>query len=440
MYVSRNGNKARFFASSRKGFKMRNRSLIILLSVGGICLAAGCETEFTSLPQGDAGGTGGTMGTSQPVQRWDESPITGASGTSGTGQAVAGSGGNATAVATGGVMEPVATGGVGGDTPVAGGTPVAGTIPVGGGGVVDVVAGSGGTIEQPPQDAGVIPPEVDAQIIEPPPPEQAVCPPTSSLTPGEITVSIPAGGRDRTFILHVPQSYTGQTPVPLVLDWHGILMSSQFERSISGWAELSDVEGFIVAFPEGIDTAFNLGICCTTSRDVDDIATARAIVDAIKQRGCVDPKRVHSVGYSLGGGMALHVACNAADLFASIAASAFDLIWENDYTCNPSRPIAVMSFRNTDDPICPYGGGPTWPPNGLPVVVNFLGAEGTFTKWSQLDGCTGSPAAGVGGCPTYSGCAEGVEVTLCTNTNQTFGHGWMDAPTAWEFLKRHPMP
>jgi polyhydroxybutyrate depolymerase len=236
----------------------------------------------------------------------------------------------------------------------------------------------------------------------------------------------------------VPPGYTGQTPVPLVLDWHGILMNSGWERNLSGWAGVADAEGFIVAYPEGIDTAFNLGICCTSSRDVDDLALGRAIVEQIRQQACIDPKRIHSVGYSLGGGMSMYMACNAADLFASIATSAFDLIREEDFPCNPSRPIAIMDFRSTGDPICPYNGGATYPPNGLPVMVYFLGAEGTFAKWAELNGCTGSPVAGAAGCPTYTQCAEGTEVILCTK--QGGGHDWMDAAAAWEFLKRHPMP
>jgi polyhydroxybutyrate depolymerase len=397
---------------------MQKRNLIVLLSALGICLTGGCETQYDTLPQGGTGGVSSVGTNNGATVTWGD-PISGASGASGAAQSVLPGSGGVVAPITGGAIAPPLTGGIGGGTPVAGGVPVGGAVPVGGGGVAGEVAGSGGVIDVPPNDAGIVVPVGDAEIVEPPPPEQEACPPTSDLQPGEITVSIQAGGRNRSFILYVPASYTGQTRVPLVIDWHGILMSSRFERTISGWAELAEREGFIVAFPEGLDTA---------------------IVEQIQQHGCIHTKQIYSVGYSLGGGMAMHMACNAADLFASVATSAFDLIWEQDYQCNPSRPIAIMSFRNVLDPICPYNGGPTWPPNGLPVVVTFLGAQETFAKWSQLNGCSGSPAAGAGGCPTYSQCAEGVEVTLCTDTNQTAGHGWMDAQIAWEFLKRHPMP
>ena len=41
---------------------------------------------------------------------------------------------------------------------------------------------------------------------------------------------------------------------------------------------------------------------------------------------CVDPKRVYAAGFSMGGGMAHYLACHAADVFAAVAPSAFDLL------------------------------------------------------------------------------------------------------------------
>jgi polyhydroxybutyrate depolymerase len=265
------------------------------------------------------------------------------------------------------------------------------------------------------------------------------CPAMSLLKPGETTESVQVGGTTRTFILHVPRSYTGQTPVPLVLDFHGILTSAAFQRSISGFAELSETEGFIVAFPEGIDTAWNVGVCCTSSTAVDDLGFARAIVARLSEQGCIDKKRVHSTGYSMGGGMTIFLACNAADLFASVAYSAFDLMPDADEPCHPSRPIPELAFRGTADPIVPYAGAvDTIPPNGNPNLVTFIGAEANLTKWSMLDGCTGTVEQAGGGCEYYRQCSGGAEVGLCTI--QGGGHDPMDAAAGWAFLKQHPMP
>jgi polyhydroxybutyrate depolymerase len=264
-----------------------------------------------------------------------------------------------------------------------------------------------------------------------------VCPATSTLKPGETTESIDIGGTTRSYILHVPASYAGAAPVPLVLDFHPILFDDNFERANSGYAALSDQEGFIVAFPNGIDHAWNIGPCCTTSRTVDDLGFAKQLVAQLKSEGCIDPKRVYATGYSMGGGMSHYLACNAADVFAAVAPSAFDLLIDSEEPCHPARPITEITFRGTADPIVPYAGGASSPPNGLPVVIHFLGAQGTFQKWAALDNCTGSPVDTGNGCSTYQQCAGGVEVTLCTT--QGGGHVTGDPHLGWEMMKKHPM-
>lgn len=262
--------------------------------------------------------------------------------------------------------------------------------------------------------------------------------PATALSPGETTATLQHGGVARTFILHVPASYTGKTPVPLVLDFHGLGSSGSAQKGLSGYRALSDSEGFIVAWPNGTENAWNIGKCCTSSPDVDDLGFAKAIVADIQGRACVDPKRVYADGYSMGGGMSHFLACNAADVFAAVAPSAFDLLAADEEPCMPARPISVISFRGTNDPIVPYEGGASMPPNGLNVTIHFQGAENTLKTWSQLNGCTGTPMAGASGCQTYTQCKEGTEVALCTKQGGSHDPG--DAKLGWEFMKKHPMP
>ena len=78
------------------------------------------------------------------------------------------------------------------------------------------------------------------------------------------------------------------------------------------------------------------------------------------------------------------------------------------------------------------------PPNGLDVTIHFLGAEATFKRWADLDGCTGMPTDTGGGCMTYSECKAGAAVTLCTTQGGSHDPG--DPNVGWEMLKKHPMP
>jgi polyhydroxybutyrate depolymerase len=261
----------------------------------------------------------------------------------------------------------------------------------------------------------------------------------TSLSPGDNDGTVEVGGTTRTYIVRLPAGYTGTSAVPLVLDFHLLGGTPAGEAANSGYRELAEQEGFIVAWPQGIDDAWNIGPCCTTSRTVDDMGFARALVQELQQEACIDPKRVYAVGMSMGGGMAMYLGCNAADVFAAVAPSAFDLVVESEIPCQPVRPVTEISFRGTADTVVPYAGGATQPPNGLDVTVTFLGAVGTFQRWAELDGCSGSPsAADANGCSTYPSCQGGTQVTLCTTEGG--GQAWGSAELAWNVLKAHPMP
>jgi polyhydroxybutyrate depolymerase len=249
---------------------------------------------------------------------------------------------------------------------------------------------------------------------------------------GETNQTIQVGGTSRTYILHIPTGYTGKSPVPLVLDFHPLGGTGSGEKSLSGFAALSDSNGFIIAWPNGIDNAWNIGPCCTNSRTVDDLGFAKGMVAAIEASACIDPKHVYSTGFSMGGGMSHYLACNAADIFAAVTPSSFDLLVDSEEPCSPSRPISELSFRGTADTEVPYNGGPG--PSGK---VDFLGAVGTFMKWSMLDGCTGSPTTS-GMEQLYTQCSAGVEVGLYTI--QGGGHAPGPADTAWAFLKSKSLP
>jgi polyhydroxybutyrate depolymerase len=226
--------------------------------------------------------------------------------------------------------------------------------------------------------------------------------------------------------------------VPLVVDFHAIGDSGSSELQSSPYPAVTDREGAIMAFPDGLKgpagSAWNVGPCCVAN--VDDVAFARAIVSRVQSIACIDSQRVYAVGVATGGGMAYSLACHAADVFAAVAPAGFDLLEENVADCAPSRPISVISFRGTADMRVPYAGGASSLVPGMPVT--FLGAQGTFEKWAEIDHCTGSASPEDShGCASYSGCADNVDVTLCTQQGGSGGPG--DATIAWPVLLRHTL-
>ncbi len=262
--------------------------------------------------------------------------------------------------------------------------------------------------------------------------------PSFVLPPGDQNVTLQVGSVSRTFVLHIPQAHAANTAVPLILDFHGIGGTGASERSASLFPAVTDSEGVIMAFPDGlkgpIGTAWNVGPCCVEG--VDDLAFAKSIVAYVRGVACIDARRVYAVGVLTGGLMAYDLACNAADTFAGVSPAAIDMVQETVDACIPKRPVTVVSFRGTADSHVPYAGGPSSLVPTMPLT--FLGAKATFDRWAKIDGCSGAPSQeDSNGCARYTACQGGAEVVLCTK--QGGSDDPSDGVVAWPMLKRHTL-
>lgn len=400
--------------------------LILFVLVVLLASEAGCSSN-------DRGGASGASGGAE-----ESGGFVGAAGGNPSGSGGAPAAGGTTSMAAGGAANGARGGAlVGGGATGAGGVNAGGTTIAAGGTPPVSSGGAAGSGAMAGTSSGGTGGNTSGAGGAPSGGMGPGCRTGAALAPGETKGTISVGGTSRTYILHVPASYSGRQAVPLVIDFHPIFGTGSGEKGLSGYAALSDSEGFVVAFPDGIDGAWNVGPCCTMSRSVDDVAFAKALVSKIEGDGCIDSKRVYATGFSMGGGMSHYLACHAADVFATVVPASFDLLTENEDDCKPARPITVLSFRGTADSVVPYAGGASNPPNGLPTI-HFLGAVGTFEKWAMLDGCMGTPTADNNGCKTYSQCNAGVEVTLCTIDGG--GHAPGNAQQGWAMMKKHPMP
>src|SRR5262249_60087254 len=126
----------------------------------------------------------------------------------------------------------------------------------------------------------------------------------------------------RSYNVHVPASYDGSSPVPLVLDFHGWTSDPSTQQSISGFQQLADAHGFIVAYPEGYDPmstrrSWNAGTCCDPARadGLDDVGLVRAIVAAIESNANIDPLRGYATGLSNARGVPPRLASEPAQRF-----------------------------------------------------------------------------------------------------------------------------
>jgi polyhydroxybutyrate depolymerase len=280
----------------------------------------------------------------------------------------------------------------------------------------------------------------------------------------DVVGSIESGGRARSYLVHVPASYDGRTPYPLVLGFHGHGGQGENQERLSGMEAVSDLNGFILAYPDGIDRGWNDGR--GINEGIDDVGFVRDLVKKLSSEYNVDPKRVYATGISNGGFMSFRLACDAPDVFAAVAPVAalmsVPLVQENRST----TPVSVLLVNGTEDPLVPWDGG---------EIGGVLGdrGEGISTQasidyWVALDGCSTTPR--VTGLPdldpgdgttvtqvAYPGGRDATEVVLCTVTGG--GHTWpggyqymreriigrtsrdLEASQyIWEFFRDHPRP
>lgn len=282
-------------------------------------------------------------------------------------------------------------------------------------------------------------------------PPAPACTGKASLA-GDLDWTIASGGRDRTVHVHVPPTYDPAKGAPVVLNFHGYTSDGLQQAAYTGMIRKADEAGFIAVHGEGIGTqqSWNAGACCgeAMTSKIDDIALVRAILDELESKLCVDTRRIFATGMSNGGFLSHRLACELADRIAAVAPVAGVL---GVPTCTPSRPVPVMHFHGTLDPLVPYDGVDD-------AQRKFPSVEGTIDGWAKRDGCTDAPRKTVERddvtCTTRDTCVGGAEVTLCTVTGG--GHTWPGAipipamghttqairatDAMWEFFRRHPKP
>jgi polyhydroxybutyrate depolymerase len=159
-----------------------------------------------------------------------------------------------------------------------------------------------------------------------------------------------SGDTERTFGLGVPTSNDGMTPMPLVVDIHGLAEGAAIHRTTSAMGLLGEAEGFTTVFPQA------LGDVPAWSVNRDDIDTryVNDLVDLLEAGLCLDTTRLYLTGFSMGGMMTSLLSCTDADRFAAAAPVAGTVPIAD---CDPARPVPVLAFHGTDDNLVAFDGG-----------------------------------------------------------------------------------
>ncbi|MFC1825153.1 alpha/beta hydrolase family esterase [Thermodesulfobacteriota bacterium] len=173
-------------------------------------------------------------------------------------------------------------------------------------------------------------------------------------------------GRSREYYMHVPSSYHGMG-VPLVLVFHGGGGTAERFARYTGFNEISEENGFIVVYPQGINSHWNDGRKSEKFRqqnlEVDDVAFIMELIKRLKKEYFIDDKRIFATGMSNGGFICQRLAIEKSHHFAAVASVTAQVSEPLVATFKPREKISVLIMNGTDDPLVPYGGGE--------IVLNF---------------------------------------------------------------------
>lgn len=197
---------------------------------------------------------------------------------------------------------------------------------------------------------------------------------------GSYTVRQPYSDVERSYRVYIPESYdeTG-AGTALVIVMHGASGTGAGTESFVGFNDLADEEGFIVAYPDGVNNVWNDGrFGDPRIGEVDDLRFLSDIVDVITTELNVDPDRVYAAGFSMGGMMSFRAGCELPDLFAAIGSVASTMPMYLISACNNAPPIPVIVFQGTDDPVIGWTG----------ISGAYLSAAQTLGYWGGHNQCT----------------------------------------------------
>lgn len=139
------------------------------------------------------------------------------------------------------------------------------------------------------------------------------------------------GSRDRQYQVYIPDSYTGDEPVPMVMVLHGCKQTQANMVQETRFTELADTQGFIVVYPfiTSYPSAESRNLNCWgfwfdqhIHEGAGEPEDLYQIALAVESRFNIDPDRRYVTGLSSGGAMSVVMAVTQSEYFAAAGAVA----------------------------------------------------------------------------------------------------------------------
>ena len=248
--------------------------------------------------------------------------------------------------------------------------------------------------------------------------------------------NLQVSGTTRSYLLYVPNNV--KDSAPLVISLHGaggVVTTTSHDPDFNS---IADKEGFIVAYPQGLQTTFpGLGGMqapgwTSTGEENFDTDFLKAVVEDIDSKYTLDRKRLYCCGFSNGGMMTYVMANTCSHIFAAFAAISGYPINEFHLHHTSWRPVPFLHIHGKADDFVKY----SLVPNIIDNMVARNGANPVPTTTTKSGKYTKNVyEAGEGGFPVIFYEIDGMGHSPFTNNTEVGS----SSQTMWNFFKEYTL-
>lgn len=255
-----------------------------------------------------------------------------------------------------------------------------------------------------------------ADQIPPPGYETLLQPKQVDIPHGLSNIHLRVRGRRRRFLLFMPKRRWGAEPLPLWILAPGRGNSPEFLLNMTGFVQFAEKHTFALAVLEGAQKTLNVGLHSQAFPNrPDDVAYVRAVLRNVVKKVKIDMNRIPCTGYSCGARFCVRLASELSSFVSAIApVSGIRFPRPN----NATRPMPIIAFHGTGDPINPFFG------RGPPAYW-YWSVKHSVQSWATFNGCKHHSLEQVSRevrVSKHTGCTDDADVTLVQIDGG--GHAW----------------
>lgn len=229
-------------------------------------------------------------------------------------------------------------------------------------------------------------PKQNMKVVLDQPIQSTGCNRDLSIKPGTTSnIEIQNGNTKRSYLVHLPPSYSNTNPHALILSFHGYDSNDLVQERISKLNQISNNKDVIVVYPQGTTgilaaRGWNTGHHPTLT--ANDVLFVSNLLNNLQSNLCINPKQIYATGFSNGGGFVGELACKLSNRIAAFAPISGSYVTAFS-ACTTTRPVSILEFHGTADKINPYGGMTT---------LNEFSTQFWLSAWAKKVGCSPKPS------------------------------------------------